>query len=100
MNQTLRHSRTPASSVASQLSPVADGVEVRPLTRPAEFQACVELQEEVWGPGYTDRVTQVRQSTASNFDVLTQGPNNFFLRTRNFDLGVEHNWGRWALPRR
>ncbi len=48
-------------------------------------------------PGYTDLITQVRQSTASNFDVLTQGPNNFFLRTRNFDLGAEHNWGRWAL---
>ncbi len=48
-------------------------------------------------PGYTDRITQVRQSTASNFDVLTQGPNNFFLRTRNFDLGAEHEWGRFKL---
>ncbi|HUR58349.1 MAG TPA: TonB-dependent receptor, partial [Opitutaceae bacterium] len=48
-------------------------------------------------PGYTDRVTQVRQSTASNFDVLTMGPNNFFLRTRNFDLGAEHDWGRFKL---
>ena len=45
-------------------------------------------------PGYTDRVTTVRQSTASNFDVATMGPNNFFLRTRTFDLGAEHDWGR------
>ncbi|MBL9200317.1 MAG: TonB-dependent receptor [Opitutaceae bacterium] len=48
-------------------------------------------------PGWTDRVTQVRQSTASNFDVLTQGPNNFFLRTRTVDLGVEHARGPWSL---
>ena len=48
-------------------------------------------------PGYTDRITQVRQSTASNFDTLTQGPNNFFLRTRTFDLGAEHVWARWQL---
>ncbi len=48
-------------------------------------------------PGYTDRITQVRQSTASNFDVLTQGPNNFFLRTRSADLGAEHKWGGWQL---
>ncbi len=45
-------------------------------------------------PGYTDRITQVRQSTASNFDVLTQGPNNYFLRTRTGDLGFEHDLGR------
>ena len=45
-------------------------------------------------PGYTNRITQVRQSTASNFDVSTQGPNNFFLRMRHVDLGVEHQWDR------
>ena len=45
-------------------------------------------------PGYTSRVTEVRQSTASNFDVLTQGPNNYFLRTRTGDLGFEHDLGR------
>ena len=48
-------------------------------------------------PGYTDRITQVRQSTASNFDILTQGPNNFYLRTRTFDLGAEHELGRLRL---
>jgi iron complex outermembrane receptor protein len=45
-------------------------------------------------PGYSARVTEVRQSTASNFDVLTQGPNNYFLRTRTGDLGFEHDLGR------
>ena len=45
-------------------------------------------------PGFTDRVTQVRQSTASNFDVSTQGPNNFFLRMRHIDLGAEHDFKR------
>ncbi len=48
-------------------------------------------------PGYTNRITQVRQSTASNFDVATQGPNNFFLRMRHLDLGVEHSWDRVQL---
>jgi iron complex outermembrane receptor protein len=45
-------------------------------------------------PGYTNRITQVRQSTASNFDASTQGPNNFFLRMRHIDLGAEHEWSR------
>lgn len=48
-------------------------------------------------PGYTAKVTQVRQSTASNFDVATIGPNNFFLRMRHLDLGAEHNWNHVQL---
>jgi len=48
-------------------------------------------------PGYTDRITQVRPSTASNFDVATIGPNNFFLRMRHLDLGAEHQWDRLQL---
>ncbi len=48
-------------------------------------------------PGYTDRITQVRQSTASNFDILTQGPNNVHLRMRTFDFGVEHELVRLRL---
>ncbi len=48
-------------------------------------------------PGYTNRLTEVRQSTASNFDVSTQGPNNFFLRMRHLDLAVEHEWSRVTL---
>jgi iron complex outermembrane receptor protein len=45
-------------------------------------------------PGFTNRITEVRQSTASNFDASTQGPNNFFLRMRHVDLGLEHVWSR------
>jgi hypothetical protein len=48
-------------------------------------------------PGYTDRITQVRQSTASNLDVSTMGPNNFFLRMRHIDLAAEHEWNRLTL---
>ena len=48
-------------------------------------------------PGYTNRITEVRVSTASNFDVATIGPNNFFLRTRHVDLGAEHDWNRVHL---
>ena len=31
-------------------------VSIRPVSSPAEFRACVDLQAEVWGPGYTDSV--------------------------------------------
>jgi hypothetical protein len=48
-------------------------------------------------PGYTDKITQVRPSTASNFDVGTMGPNNYFLRMRHLDLGAEHQWNRLQL---
>ena len=48
-------------------------------------------------PGYTDKITQVRPSTASNFDVGTVGPNNFYLRMRHLDLGAEHQWSRVQL---
>ncbi len=48
-------------------------------------------------PGYTDKITEIRASTASNFDVATIGPNNFFLRMRHADFGVEHKWNRVEL---
>ncbi len=48
-------------------------------------------------PGYTNRITEVRPVAASNFDVATQGPNNFFLRMRHVDLGAEHTWDRVQL---
>ena len=56
MNQTLRHSISGNLPITSRQSDVADAIVVRPVTTLAEFQACVKLQEEVWGPGYTDRV--------------------------------------------
>lgn len=56
MNQTLHHSTSANPRATSRQPGVAGAVEVRPVATQAEFQACVELQEEVWGPGYTDRV--------------------------------------------
>lgn len=56
MNQTLHHSASANPQATSRQPGVAGAVEVRPVATLAEFQACVELQEEVWGPGYTDRV--------------------------------------------
>lgn len=29
---------------------------IRPFATPADFQACVRLQDEVWGPGFSERV--------------------------------------------
>ena len=48
-------------------------------------------------PGYTDRITQVRASTASNIDMTMTGPGNFFNRMRRLDLGAEHEFGRLSV---
>ena len=34
----------------------ASDLEIRPLTTIAEYRACVELQEETWGEGFSERV--------------------------------------------
>ena len=48
-------------------------------------------------PGYTNRVTQVRASTASTIDITTTGPGNFYNRMRRLDFGVEQQFGRLQL---
>ena len=48
-------------------------------------------------PGYTDRVTQVRASTASTIDNTMTGPNNFYNRLRLVDAGIEHQFDRWQI---
>ena len=48
-------------------------------------------------PGYTDRVTQVRASTASTIDNTMTGPNNFYNRLRLVDAGIEHELDRWQI---
>ena len=48
-------------------------------------------------PGYTDRFTQVRASTASTLDVTSTGPRNFFNRQRRFSFGGEHEFRRWSV---
>jgi TonB-dependent receptor len=47
-------------------------------------------------PGYTDRITAVRPVAASVIDV-TETMFSFFNRTRQFDLGAEHNLPRLLL---
>jgi TonB-dependent receptor len=47
-------------------------------------------------PGYTDRITTVRPIAASVIDV-TETMFSFLNRTRQFDLGVEHNFNRWDI---
>ena len=48
-------------------------------------------------PGYTDRITQVRASTASTIDITETGPGNFFNRLRRIDAGAEHVFGPLAV---
>ena len=56
MNQTLHHLHNASLLAESRQPDAASAIEVRPVTTLPGFHACVELQEEVWGPGYTDRV--------------------------------------------
>ena len=56
MNHTLHHSRSAHSLAEVRPAGAAGTIDVRPVTTLPEFRACVELQEDVWGPGYTDRV--------------------------------------------
>ena len=44
-------------------------------------------------PGYTNRITQVRQVAGSTIDVTETGPNIFTNRMRRVDLGAEHDFG-------
>ncbi len=48
-------------------------------------------------PGYTNRITQVRASTASTIDITETGPGNFFNRMRRLDAGAEHVFGSLQL---
>lgn len=47
-------------------------------------------------PGYTDRITQVRASTASTIDISAPGQ-GFTNRLRGVDFGAEHDFGRLRL---
>ncbi|MBL9210287.1 MAG: carboxypeptidase-like regulatory domain-containing protein, partial [Opitutaceae bacterium] len=45
-------------------------------------------------PGYTDRITRVRAAPGSTINHTMTGPNNVFVRMRNVDFGVEHQYDR------
>ncbi|WP_414662169.1 TonB-dependent receptor [Horticoccus sp. 23ND18S-11] len=47
-------------------------------------------------PGYTNRITTVRPVAAATIDV-TETMFSFFNRTRQFDLGVEHEFGAFEI---
>jgi TonB-dependent receptor len=48
-------------------------------------------------PGYADRITQVRAAPGSTISLTMTGPNNVFVRMRNVDFGVEHEFDRWQI---
>ena len=48
-------------------------------------------------PGYTDLITEVRPVPASTINLTMTGPNNVFVRMRNADFGVEHEFGRLQI---
>jgi TonB-dependent receptor len=48
-------------------------------------------------PGYTDRITRVRAAPGSTINHTMTGPNNVFVRMRNVDFGVEHQYDRLQI---
>ena len=48
-------------------------------------------------PGYTNRITQVRAAPGSTISHTMTGPNNVFVRMRNLDFGVEHEFDRLQI---
>jgi len=48
-------------------------------------------------PGFTDKVTQVRQIPASQLDIVNNGPNSFVVETYLIDFGGEHEFGAFQL---
>ncbi len=49
-------------------------------------------------PGtYTDKITVVRPVAAANIDVLMDGPLNYYVRMRRFDVGAEHEFGNFQI---
>ncbi len=50
------HSCANASTCPPPREAMAEEVEIRPVETPEEYRACVELQERVWGRGFSQRV--------------------------------------------
>lgn len=48
-------------------------------------------------PGYTDKITQVRQIPGAQIDILTNGPNSYIVKTFLVDFGAEHDYGPLQL---
>lgn len=56
MNHDVPGQASAAPSCAPLLEYEASDLHIRPVTSLREFRACADLQEDVWGPNYTDSV--------------------------------------------
>ena len=48
-------------------------IQIRPLRTPAEYAACVELQKEIWGPGFTETVPAAILHVAQKIGGIATG---------------------------
>jgi len=48
-------------------------------------------------PGYTEKITQVRQIPGAMIDIVNNGPNSYVVETYLLDFGAEHEYGRWRI---
>jgi TonB-dependent receptor len=44
-------------------------------------------------PGYTDKITRVRQIPGAQIDILNSGPNSYVVETYMINFGAEHEYG-------
>jgi len=62
--------------------------EIRPLTTAADFVACIELQEEVWGRGFSERVPVAILRTAQRLGGVAIGAFDLDGRLDGFVFGI------------
>jgi TonB-dependent receptor len=48
-------------------------------------------------PGFTDKITQVRQIPGAMIDIVDNGPNSYVVKTFMFDFGAEHEYGPFQI---
>lgn len=48
-------------------------------------------------PGFTDKITQVRQIPAAQLDIAANGPNSYVVETYIIDFGAEHEYGPFQI---
>ncbi len=61
---------------------------IRPLASLAEYQACADLQEEVWGRGFSERVSPAILMVANRIGGLSAGAFDFEGRLHGFVFGL------------
>ncbi len=61
---------------------------LRPFTSVEEYQACTELQDEVWGPGFSEKVSAAIMMVANRLGGLAAGAFDEYGNLQGFVFGL------------